>query len=160
MTYNKDLQEDKESLFDAVETLQQVLQVFTPMLKGLTFNKKAMKKAVDSDFSNATQVANYLVKRQVPFREAHEIVGKIVKFCQEKDIVLNQLTLIAFKTFHPSFDEEIYKLLDAEAVVEMRCVEGGTAKSSVLNQIMQIEKEQINVRGFITKHKYVLEMLD
>ncbi|WHX43911.1 argininosuccinate lyase [Bacillus pumilus] len=126
LTYNKDLQEDKEGMFDTVKTITGSLQIFTGMIQTLTVNEDVMKKATKEDFSNATEVADYLAKKGMPFREAHEIVGKLVYTCIQKGIYLSDLPFETFTEASDLFEEDIYTVLDPYVAVEKRTSAGGT----------------------------------
>ncbi|MCY7707563.1 argininosuccinate lyase, partial [Bacillus safensis] len=112
LTYNKDLQEDKEGMFDTVKTIAGSLQIFTGMIQTMTVNEDVMKKATKEDFSNATEVADYLAKKGMPFREAHEIVGKLVYTCIQKGIYLSDLSFETFTEASELFEQDIYTVLD------------------------------------------------
>ncbi|MEK5008437.1 argininosuccinate lyase [Bacillus sp. FSL K6-3312] len=126
LTYNKDLQEDKEGMFDTVKTIAGSLQIFTGMIQTMTVNEDVMKKATKEDFSNATEVADYLAKKGMPFREAHEIVGKLVYTCIQKGIYLSDLLFETFTEASDLFEEDIYTVLDPYVAVEKRTSAGGT----------------------------------
>ncbi|WP_282068446.1 argininosuccinate lyase [Bacillus pumilus] len=126
LTYNKDLQEDKEGMFDTVKTLAGSLQIFTGMIQTMTVNEDVMKKATKEDFSNATEVADYLAKKGMPFREAHEIVGKLVYTCIQKGIYLSDLPFETFTEASDLFEQDIYTVLDPYVAVEKRTSAGGT----------------------------------
>ncbi|MBU8609930.1 argininosuccinate lyase [Bacillus pumilus] len=126
LTYNKDLQEDKEGMFDTVKTIAGSLQIFTGMIQTMTVNEDIMKKATKEDFSNATEVADYLAKKGMPFREAHEIVGKLVYTCIQKGIYLSDLPFETFIEASDLFEEDIYTVLDPYVAVEKRTSAGGT----------------------------------
>ncbi|MDM5299070.1 argininosuccinate lyase [Bacillus pumilus] len=126
LTYNKDLQEDKEGMFDTVKTLTGSLQIFTGMIQTMTVNEDVMKKATKEDFSNATEVADYLAKKGMPFREAHEVVGKLVYICIQKGIYLSDLSIDAFTEASDLFEQDIYTVLDPYVAVEKRTSAGGT----------------------------------
>lgn len=126
LTYNKDLQEDKEGMFDTVKTIAGSLQIFTGMIQTMTVNEDVMKKATKEDFSNATEVADYLAKKGMPFREAHEIVGKLVYTCIQKGIYLSDLPFEAFTEASGLFEQDIYTVLDPYVAVEKRTSAGGT----------------------------------
>lgn len=126
LTYNKDLQEDKEGMFDTVKTIAGSLQIFTGMIQTMTVNEDVMKKATKEDFSNATEVADYLAKKGMPFREAHEIVGKLVYTCIQKGIYLSDLPLETFTEASGLFEQDIYTVLDPYVAVEKRTSAGGT----------------------------------
>ncbi|MCA0163062.1 argininosuccinate lyase [Bacillus altitudinis] len=126
LTYNKDLQEDKEGMFDTVKTIAGSLQIFTGMIQTMTVNEDVMKKATKEDFSNATEVADYLAKKGMPFREAHEIVGKLVYTCIQKGIYLSDLPFETFTEASGHFEQDIYTVLDPYVAVEKRTSAGGT----------------------------------
>ncbi|MGK4096432.1 argininosuccinate lyase [Bacillus altitudinis] len=126
LTYNKDLQEDKEGMFDTVKTIAGSLQIFTGMIQTMTVNEDVMKKATKEDFSNATEVADYLAKKGMPFREAHEIVGKLVYTCIQKGIYLSDLPFETFTEASGLFEKDIYTVLDPYVAVEKRTSAGGT----------------------------------
>ncbi|GLO67817.1 argininosuccinate lyase [Oceanobacillus kimchii] len=140
LAYNKDMQEDKEGMFDAHETLKGALQLFAPMIESMKVNKESMYKAVSNDYSNATDLADYLVNKGMTFRESHAVVGEVVLNCIEQNKYLLDLTLKEFKQYTEVIDEDIFDVLMPEAVVNARSVEGGTAKDSVLHQITKAEK--------------------
>ncbi|MBY0185397.1 argininosuccinate lyase [Bacillus altitudinis] len=126
LTYNKDLQEDKEGMFDTVKTIAGSLQIFTGMIQTMTVNEDIMKKATKEDFSNATEVADYLAKKGMPFREAHEIVGKLVYTCIQQGIYLSDLPFETFTEASGLFEKDIYTVLDPYVAVEKRTSAGGT----------------------------------
>ena len=135
LAYNKDMQEDKEGMFDTVRTLQGALQLFAPMISTMKVNRDVMRKAVNQDFSNATDIADYLVNKGLPFRNAHEVIGKIVLYCIEQKKYLLDLSIEEYLQFSPLFDEQIYHVLHPEQVVNARNVVGGTAKPQVVQAI-------------------------
>jgi argininosuccinate lyase len=139
MTYNKDLQEDKEGLFDTVDTLQACLHILSAMVKSLSFNRSKMAEAASGGYSTATDAAEYLVMKGVPFRESHGIVGRLVAYSIKKKKNLDQLTLEEFRQFYNGFDKDIYRYLTAENSVNMKNVIGGTATEAVLKRIKDIE---------------------
>lgn len=131
LAYNKDMQEDKEGMFDTVKTLQGALQLFAPMIATMKVNTDRMRQAVNQDFSNATDIADFLVGKGMPFRQAHEVIGKTVLYCIEQNKYLLDLTIEEFKQFSSLFDDRIYAVLQPEQVVNARNVYGGTAKQQV-----------------------------
>ncbi len=135
LAYNKDLQEDKEGLFDAIDTVKFSLAVFAQIVAGMKVRAENMRRAVEEDFSNATDLADYLVKKNIPFRQAHEISGKLVHHCIEKNCYLKDLALDDFKNFSDKFDEDIYAALTPESCVDARNSLGGTATAQVERQI-------------------------
>jgi argininosuccinate lyase len=138
MTYNRDMQEDKEPLFDTVDTVAACLQVLGQMTEHMTFNRKRMLEAASGGFSTATDVAEYLVKKGLPFREAHGVVGRIVAYCLEKGVFMEDLSLKDFKRFHKDFCKSVYSCLTVENSVNARKTLGGTAQKSVLKRIKDI----------------------
>ncbi|MFZ5814675.1 MAG: argininosuccinate lyase [Bacillota bacterium] len=135
LTYHSDLQEDKERLFDAVDTLKACLTVTAGMVSTLKFNRERMARAVRQDFSNATDMADYLVKKGMPFREAHEVVGKAVLYCIERGKFLADCSLEEFQSFSPHFGEDIYQAIAPETCVNLRTSQGGTAPAEVEKQL-------------------------
>ncbi|MCP4474695.1 MAG: argininosuccinate lyase [Gammaproteobacteria bacterium] len=149
LAYNKDMQEDKEGLFDTVKTVNQTLAVYTPMIKTMRLNREKMHAAAVNDYSNATQLANYLVAKELPFRQAHEITGKIVLHCIDKQLLLESLPLEQYRQFHEKIADDIYQKIAIDQVIEAHAAKGGTAKASVLEQL---EKARISVEKI--KHWY------
>lgn len=141
LAYNKDMQEDKEGLFDTVATLDGALRLLAPMIGTMTVNKEKMKKAVKEDYSNATDIADYLVTKGLPFREAHEVIGKIVLYSIQNKKYLLDLTIEEYKQFSSLFEEDIYPILEPEHVVAARNSLGGTAPKQVLQQIKLAEQK-------------------
>lgn len=135
LAYNKDMQEDKEALFDAIDTVKGCLLVFTPMVETMRVNREVMARAASGGFTNATEVADYLAKKGVPFRKAHEIVGKLVLGCLEKGKSLDQLTVAEYKEASPLIEEDIYDAINIEKCVAARKVSGGPAPEAVLESI-------------------------
>lgn len=141
LTYNRDLQEDKEALFDTADTLKSCLAVMTEVVRGLKFNKEKCKQAVESGFLMATDVAEYLVRKGVPFRSAHEIVGKLVRFALDNGLLLAELKLEDFKQFSDCFDRDVYSCLDPMRSVRLRSTPGGPAPSRVKERIRSLRKK-------------------
>jgi len=139
LAYNKDMQEDKEPVFDAVDTVSQCVPVFTAMLDTLTVKEKNMRKAASGGFINATDCADYLVKKGLPFRDAYMIVGRLVNMCIQTGENLETLTLKDFRAISGAFDEDVYEALELGTCVGGRKVFGGPAPESVLKQIESIE---------------------
>jgi len=140
MTYNRDLQEDKEPLFDAVDTLKDCLSIFTEMLFHTKFNSVRMYQAAAGGFSTATDVAESLVEKGVPFRKAHEIVGRIVAHCAESKKTLAGITLKEYQQFHAGFDADVFFRIKPEHSVRARKHPGGTAPQAVKERIREFEK--------------------
>ena len=139
LAYNKDMQEDKEALFDAIDTVELCLPVFAAMLDSLTTRPKDMAKAASGGFINATDCADYLTKKGLPFREAYMIVGRLVNLCTKTGDTLDTLALKDFRAISSLFDKDVYQALDLKTCVNERKVYGGPAKESVEIQIQNIE---------------------
>ena len=152
LAYNKDMQEDKEALFDGLDTALLSLQTFNGMIKTMKVKKDNMKKSASGGFTNATDVADYLVKKGVAFRSAHEIVGKIVLYCIDKNMAIDDLSLDEFKSFSPIFNDDIYNSINLFTCVEERSVIGGPSSSSVKIQIEAL-------KNFIYENKENLSCL-
>lgn len=136
LAYNKDFQEDKEALFDAVSTTADCLEAMAILMEeGVEFRPERLERAVASDFSNATDVADYLVARGVPFREAYQMVGAVVKRCLQDGVLLLDLSLEQWKTFHPAFEADLFEALQPRQVVAARVSEGGTGFVRVDEQL-------------------------
>ncbi len=140
LTYNKDLQEDKEGLFDTVDTLKALLPLMGEMLLSMRVNRSRMKEAAADDYACATDLADYLVRQGVAFREAHHIVGALIAYSQEIGLPLKKLNPEQRARFHPALGEEIGRLLDPLTVVEARGSRGGTASSAVAEQLRRAEE--------------------
>lgn len=141
LAYNKDMQEDKEGMFDTVSTLEGSLRLLSPMIATMQVNKERMRAAVAEDYSNATDVADYLAAKGTSFREAHEITGKLVLYAIQQKKYLLELTLEEYRQFSPLFDETIYDVLQPEHVVSARKSQGGTAPEMVRKQIEQAKEK-------------------
>ncbi len=140
LAYNKDMQEDKQAIFDAVDTIKMCLSVFAPMFETITVNAKNMSKAACGGFINATDCADYLVKKGMPFRDAYKIVGKIINYCIENDKYLESLSQDEFKSFSNEFDNTIYEAISLITCVNERKVEGGPSIVSVQKQIKDLKE--------------------
>ncbi|CAG9621653.1 argininosuccinate lyase [Sutcliffiella rhizosphaerae] len=139
LTYNKDMQEDKEGMFDTVKTLDGTLRLLAPMIETMIVKQENMYSAVSQDFSNATDIADYLVTKGLPFRQAHEIIGKIVLHAINNDKFLLDLSLEEYTQFSPYFSEDIFQILLPKQVVQARVSEGGTSFEQVEQQIQLAE---------------------
>ena len=135
LAYNKDMQEDKEGVFDACDTVKMCLKILTPMLATMTVNRDKMLQAAQEGFINATDLADYLVKKGIPFRNAYKIAGRLVNRCMEKGLVLETLPLEDYREECEAFDESLYQAIDLKTCMEKRTSEGGTSASSVEKQI-------------------------
>ncbi len=152
LAYNKDMQEDKEGVFDAIDTVKQCLEVFAPMFATMTLRKKNMRKAASEGFINATDCADYLTKKGVPFRDAYMITGRLVNNCIRAGETLETLTLRDFAAISKEFGADVYDALDLKTCVEGRKVVGGPAPSEVTRQIGKIE-------DFMTEAQELLEQM-
>mgnify|MGYP000864634174 FL=1 len=140
LAYNKDMQEDKEAIFDSIDTVKMCLPVFTKMIETMKINRDNMLNAAKSGFTNATDIADYLVKRGVPFRDSHNITGKIVAYCIEHKKDISELTMEEFNSFSPVFEEDIYSEITLKACVNGRKLTGGPAEESVKASIAKVKK--------------------
>ena len=138
LAYNKDMQEDKEAIFDAVDTVKKCLKVFTPMLATMRVLPDNMRKAAGKGFINATDLADYLVKKGMPFRTAYKKVGEIVAFCIDNGLILETVPMEKYKEFDPTFDEDLYNEISLDTCVEKRISAGGTGANSVEKQLEYI----------------------
>ncbi len=141
LAYNKDMQEDKESIFDAVETAEMCLRVLAPMLETMKPIPENMKRAAQKGFINATDLADYLVKKNLPFRSAYKISGQLVAKCIAEGKVLEELTIPEYKEFSELFEDDLYNEISLETCVEKRISEGGTSVKSVEAQIEYVKSK-------------------
>ncbi len=137
LAYNKDMQEDKEAIFDAFDTVSICLKTFTPMIKTMTVCKENMRRAAARGFINATDCADYLTKKGVPFRDAYKLTGQLVAYCIEKELTLETLPLAEYKTFSPLFEEDVYEAISLETCVKGRKTVGGPSAESVREQVQK-----------------------
>jgi len=145
LTYNSDMQEDKEPLFDTVDTLEAILQVAPPMVGTLTFKVERLRELAGAQYATATDLADYLVRKGVPFRDAHEIVGKTVRYGLGHGKELAELSLDEFRQMSPLIDEDVYEAITVEASLRARAVIGGTAPEAVRRQLE--EARELIARG-------------
>ena len=139
LAYNKDMQEDKEAVFDSIETVKKCLSVFIPMIDTMKPIPENMKKAAQNGFINATDLADYLVGKGFPFRSAYKTVGQIVGYCVQNKTILEDISLEKYKEFDSNFDEDLYKAIDLQNCVNLRISAGGTGIESVNTQIAQVK---------------------
>lgn len=139
LAYNKDMQEDKESVFDSYDTLNDCLKVFAAMLDTISFKADKMKDSAESGFMNATDVADYLVKKGLPFRECHAVVGKLVLSCIQVGCRIEDLSIKELKQYSPLFEEDIYDRISPEACIASKISEGSTSLASVEKQLENIK---------------------
>ena len=142
LAYNKDMQEDKEGLFDTIDTVKKCLMVYAPMLKTMRIKKEKMLDAAKKGYTNATDLADYLVYKGLPFRDAHEVSGKLVAYGISKGLELDNLSLEEFKEFSTLIEEDIYNAIDVKTCVEKRNIKGGTGFEKTQNEI-EYGKERI-----------------
>ena len=142
LAYNKDMQEDKELTFDAIDTMKGCLALFTGMLSAISFNREAMEESAKKGFTNATDAADYLVSRGVPFRDAHGIVGRLVLRCIEKNQALDDLSLEEFKEASPVFEADIYEAISLKSCVEKRVTIGAPGPEA-MKQVIEICRERL-----------------
>ncbi|TQK63119.1 argininosuccinate lyase [Brevibacillus sp. AG162] len=161
LAYNKDMQEDKEGMFDTVATIHGALALLTPMIKTMQVKTDRMRQAVTNDFSNATDLADYLVRKDMPFRQAHEVVGRTVLYCIEQQKYLLDLTLEEFQSFSETIGADVYDALAVETVVNARNVLGGTARNQVEVQIDWYRKQLVETHAWVDKNsqKVMIESL-
>jgi argininosuccinate lyase len=141
LTYNRDLQEDKEPLFDTVDTLTGSLSVFNGMIAGLTVNRERMQEAAATGYSTATDLADYLVRKGIPFRKAHDITGRIVRHCMQSHQDLAALTVQEFQQFHGAIQKDVFDVIDIKRSVAARNITGGTAPAQVKKRIRALKKK-------------------
>ena len=141
LAYNKDMQEDKEAVFDACDTVRMCLQVFTGMVESLTANTTNMKRAAQKGFINATDLADYLVKKGMPFRSAYKISGQLVAQCIQQGKVLEELELAIYQSYSDLFESDLYDHIDLMTCMEKRGSEGGTSTASVQKQIAYVKSK-------------------
>jgi argininosuccinate lyase len=137
LAYNSDMQEDKEAFFDSVDTLEAIGGVLPPMLASLTFRAERMRAAAGENFATATDLADYLVRKGLPFRDGHEIVGKVVRYAVERGVTLEQLRLEELQRFSDRFTADVHQALTVEASLRARAVTGGTAPEAVRRALAQ-----------------------
>jgi len=161
LAYNKDMQEDKEGMFDTVATIHGALALLTPMIQTMQVRTDRMRQAVTNDFSNATDLADYLVRKNMPFREAHEVVGRTVLYCIEQQKYLLDLTLEELQGFSGVIGADVYEALAVETVVNARNVLGGTARNQVETQIAWYREKLVDTHAWVDKNsqKVMIESL-
>jgi len=152
LSYNKDFQEDKEPIFDTAETISSCIKAMTILIdEGIEFNVKDLSNSVANDFSNATDLADYLVGKDVPFRTAYQVVGEIVKYCLERKMLFKDLKINEFKKFHSEFNEDVFVNLEPLNVVKSRTSEGGTGFAQVEKEVNNWQKKVADSKTVIPK---------
>lgn len=139
LAYNKDMQEDKEVTFDAIETVKNCLELFAGMLSTMKFNAKIMEESAMKGFTNATDAADYLVNRNVPFRDAHGIIGRLVLYCIEKNTSIDALSLEELKAISPVFEADIYEAVSLKTCVDKRLTIGAPGEEA-MKEVIRINK--------------------
>ena len=144
LAYNKDMQEDKELTFDAIDTVKGCLALFTGMISSMSFRKEVMEASAKNGFTNATDAADYLVNKGVPFRDAHGIVGQLVLACIAKGIALDDLSLEEYKAISPVFEEDVYEAISMKTCVEKRLTIGAPGQEA-MKKVIGIYKKQLDM---------------
>ena len=139
LAYNKDMQEDKELAFDAFDTAKGCIALFTGMIDTMKFNKDVMRKSANNGFTNATDAADYLVKKGVPFRDAHGIVGRIVLYCIDKGIAIDDMSIDELKAISPVFEEDVYDAISMGTCVNKRLTIGAPGEEA-MKKVIAIEE--------------------
>lgn len=139
LAYNKDMQEDKELTFDAIDTVKGCLALFTGMISSMSFRKEVMEASAKNGFTNATDAADYLVNKGVPFRDAHGIVGQLVLACIAKGIALDDLSLEEYKAISPVFEEDVYEAISMKTCVEKRLTIGAPGQEAMKKSLGYIK---------------------
>ena len=142
LAYNKDMQEDKELTFDAIDTVKGCIALFTGMIDTMSFNKEVMEASTKNGFTNATDAADYLVNHGVPFRDAHGIVGQLVLYCIDKGIALDDMTIDEYKAISPVFEEDIYDAISIKTCVEKRLTKGAPGKQA-MSEVLEIYEKYL-----------------
>ncbi len=143
LAYNKDMQEDKEFTFDAIDTVKGCLALFTGMIKTMTVNKSVMESSAKNGFTNATDAADYLVNHGIPFRDAHGIVGQLVLYCIERNISLEEMSIEEYKKISPVFEKDIYEAISLKTCVEKRETIGAPGRKA-MEQVIAINEDYLN----------------
>jgi argininosuccinate lyase len=140
LAYNKDMQEDKEPFFDALDTVVGSLRIMAPMITEMRVNHEVMGRQAGAGFSTATEIADYLVRKGLPFRSAHEVVGKVVAYCEANQIVFTDMTILQWQEFSDLFAEDLFCLLAPLDAVDAKDLTGGTARKQVSRQIKKVRE--------------------
>jgi argininosuccinate lyase len=143
LSYNRDMQEDKEPMFDTADTVKSSLQVLSAMMRNVKFKPETMKKALYRGFITATDLADYLARKGMPFRQAHEVTGKVVRYAEEKGRELTQLSISELKMFSSLFEEDVFEHITLEGSISSRKSYGGTAKENVLKNLKEAKQENL-----------------
>ncbi|HIE06585.1 MAG TPA: argininosuccinate lyase, partial [Desulfarculaceae bacterium] len=141
LAYNKDMQEDKEPFFDALDTVVGSLRIMAPMITEMRVNEEVMARQAGAGFSTATEIADYLVRKGLPFRSAHEVVGKVVAFCEANNVIFTDLTIMQWQEYSDLFSEDLFRLLAPMDAVDAKNLFGGTARKQVKVQIELVRRD-------------------
>jgi len=160
LAYNKDMQEDKEPVFDTVKTLGSALAIYAPLLDSLKVNKDKMRAAVNEGFLNATDLADYLSRKGLPFRDAHRVSGEMVAYCVEKKVNLEGLSLAEMQKFSNLITQDIMQALAIETVVEARAVVGGSGLASIQQQIATVQAQLVVNHEWVASKHAMLRQID
>jgi argininosuccinate lyase len=139
LTYNRDMQEDKEPLFDSIDTIVSALRILPGLISGMSVKKQAMAVAVSRGCMWATDMADYLVRKGVPFRTAHEVTGKVVSLCIDNRKGIEDIGIQQLKKFSDKFEKDLYEIITPEMGINIRKAIGGTARETTLKRIKEIE---------------------
>ena len=150
LAYNKDMQEDKEGTFDAIDTVKSCLILFTGMVKTMHFRRETMERSAAGGFTNATDAADYLVEKGVPFRDAHGVIGRLVLYCIERGKSIGELSLEEFKSFSPVFEADVYDAVSMKTCVEKRLTLGAPGRQA-MEQVIAINRKYLQENGRITE---------
>ncbi|MCM1424710.1 MAG: lyase family protein, partial [bacterium] len=142
LAYNKDMQEDKELTFDAIDTVKGCLALFEGMIRTMKFNREAMEKSAAMGFTNATDAADYLVGKGVPFRDAHGIIGRLVLYCIEKNCSIDELSIEELRAISPAFDEDVYQAISLKVCVEKRLTTGAPGPEA-MREVIRMHREYL-----------------
>jgi argininosuccinate lyase len=142
LAYNKDMQEDKELTFDAIDTVKGCLALFTGMISSMKFNNEIMAASAKNGFTNATDAADYLVNKGVPFRDAHGIVGQLVLYCIDKDIALDDMSLATYQQFSPIFDQDIFEAIHLSTCVNKRNIIGAPGQEA-MHKVIELNENYL-----------------
>ena len=148
LAYNKDMQEDKEGTFDAIDTVKSCLALFAGMVKTMRFRKDVMERSASGGFTNATDAADYLVEKGVPFRDAHGVIGRLVLYCIEQEKSIGELSLEEFKGFSPAFEADIYEAVSMKTCVEKRLTLGAPGRQA-MEQVIAVNRKYLQENGVI-----------
>lgn len=143
LAYNKDMQEDKELTFDAIDTVKGCLALFEGMIRTMKFNEDVMEKSAAMGFTNATDAADYLVGKGVPFRDAHGMIGRLVLYCIEKNCSIDELSIEELKAISPVFEEDVYQAVSLKTCVEKRLTTGAPGPEA-MSEVIRMHREYLS----------------